>query len=164
VDKLDSSAVVRPIPFSQNGYGFLYLNSFARKGTKAPHPILADLRVRRAISMALDRKAMLANVFKTSGRIAYGPFPTGVELADTTLAAPAFDTTAAGKLLDEAGWKRGPDGVRVKNGKPLALDLLTPSTSTIRLRYAELIQEELNRVGFKVEVARAAGPEFSAKT
>jgi peptide/nickel transport system substrate-binding protein len=111
----------------------------------------------------VDRKAMLANVFKTSGRLAYGPFPTGVELADTTLQAPPYDTTAAGKLLDEAGWKRGPDGVRVKNGKPLTLEILTPTTSAIRMRYGELLQEQLNRAGFRIEIGRVPAPEVGPR-
>ena len=68
--------------------------------------------------MAVNRQAMLTNVFKSSGQIAFGPFPTGVALSDTTVATPPYDTARATALLEAAGWKRGPDGVRMKNGQP----------------------------------------------
>lgn len=163
VDRLDSSKVARPIVYQQNGYGFAGINSFARKSNTRPHPILADVRVRRALSMSLDRAAMLTNVFKNTGRLAYGPFPTGVPLSDSTIGPPAYDTTAAGKLLDEAGWRRGPDGVRMKNGQPLKIEIMVPTTSLIRVRYADLMQDQMNRVGFRTEVAKLAGPEFGAR-
>jgi peptide/nickel transport system substrate-binding protein len=158
-DRLDSSSLIRAVKHSQHGYGYMAMNTFDRKSAR-PHPILRDIAVRRALSMSLDRQAMLTNVFKTSGRLAYGPFATGATMSDTTLSPPAFDTTAAGAMLDAAGWRRGPDGVRVKNGRPLALELLVPTSSLIRLRYAELIQEQLNRAGFRIEVARAAQDFF----
>lgn len=161
-DRLDSSTVVRPVDYQANGYGFAILNTFARKSTTRPHPILGDVNVRRALSMSLDRRGMLTNVFKNTGRLAYGPFPTGVPLSDTTLAAPAYDTTAAGKLLDAAGWKRGPDGVRQKNGKPLTIEIATPATSVIRTRYADLMQAQLNRVGFRAEIDKV-GQDFGAR-
>jgi peptide/nickel transport system substrate-binding protein len=163
VDRLDSSTVARPIVYEYNGYGFAGINMFARKSTTVPHPILSDVRVRRALSMSLDRRAMLTNVFKSTGRLAYGPFPTGVALSDSTIGPPPYDTAAAGRLLDEAGWKRGPNGVRMKNGKPLEIEILAPSTSLIRIRYADLMQDQLNRVGFKAEVARAAMAEFGPR-
>ena len=163
VDQLDSSKVARPIDYQQNGYAFAVFNAFARQSTTRPHPILSDVNVRRAASMALDRPAMLTNVFKTTGRLAYGPFPTGVPLSDSTIGAPPYDTTAASRLLDDAGWRRGPDGVRMKNGRPLAIEILAPATSHIRVRYAELMQEQLNRVGFRAELAKASGPDFGAR-
>lgn len=163
VDRLDSSSVARAMPFVQHGYGFMGLNSYERKSSSRPHPFLSDVNVRRAIAMAVNRQAMLTNVFKTSGRIAYGPFPTGVVLSDTTVATPPYDTARANALLDAAGWKRGPNGVRMKDGRPLTMEILVPTSSLIRMRYAELLQEQLNRVGFRVEIAKAAGAEFTAR-
>ena len=163
VDRLDSNATARAVPYSQNGYGFLAFNMFARKSTSKPHPILGDVNVRRALSMSLDREAMLKNVFKNTGRIAYGPFPTGVDLSDTTLSPPPYDTAAAGKLLDAAGWKRGPNGIRMKGGRPLTLEILTPTSSSIRMRYSDLLQGQLNKVGFNIEIARVSPQDMGAR-
>ena len=160
VAALDSGTVARTIPYHQNGYGYLGLNTRDRKSPSRPHPILGDIAVRRALAMSLDRPAMLTNIFQGEAKLAYGPFPTGAVLSDTLLRGPRYDTTAAKAALDAAGWRVGPNGVRMKNGRPLALELLVLSTSLPRLRYAELIQEQLNRVGFRVELNRAAGQQF----
>jgi peptide/nickel transport system substrate-binding protein len=162
-EQLDSSRTARPLAYSQTGYGFLAFNAHPPKSATRPHPLLGDLAVRRALSMSLDRAAMLTNVYKSTGRLTNGPFPAGVALSDSTLAAPPYDTVAAARLLDGAGWKRGADGVRMKDGKPLRLELIVPTSSTIRVRYAELIQEQANRAGFRIEVARMPFPQFAAR-
>lgn len=159
-DQLDSASAVRTMGYSQNGYGFLAINTHARKSPATPHPILGDIAVRRALSMSLDRQSMLTNIFKGAGRLSYGPFPSGAQLSDTTIAIPPYDTVAAGAALDAAGWRRGANGVRMKNGRPLALEIMVPSVSPPRLRYAELIQDQLNRAGFQIAVAKVAPPQF----
>jgi peptide/nickel transport system substrate-binding protein len=152
VGKLDSSTVARPLPLPNLGYAFLGFNKYARKSKTTAHPILSDVRVRRAISLATDRQAMLRNVFGSVGRISYGPFPRVHGAADTTLALPPYDTVAAKATLDSAGWKPGPDGVRSKNGQRLQLNILTPSSSQFRRRYAVLLQDALKRVGIQTDV------------
>lgn len=160
VATLDSGTVARSIPYRQNGYGFIAMKSTDRKSPSRPHPVLGDIAVRRAIAMGVDRRAMLTNVFGDAALLAHGPFPTGASLSDSTLRNPQYDTTAAKAALDAAGWRPGANGVRTKNGRPLAIELLVPTSSLIRLRYAELIQEQLNRLGFQIEVARATPPQF----
>jgi peptide/nickel transport system substrate-binding protein len=163
VGALDSGTVARSIPYRQNGYGFLGLNTHDRKAPARPHPILSDLGVRRAIAMGVDRASMLTNVFRDLTTLTEGPFPAGSVLTDTAMRAQSYDTTAAKAALDASGWRVGPNGVRMKNGRPLALDILVPTSSIPRIRYAELIQEQLNRLGFQIEVARTAPPQFGPR-
>ena len=163
VGALDSGSVARSIPYKQNGYGFLIVNTHDRKAPARAHPILSDLAVRRAIAMGLDRQSMLTNVFRDQTTLTEGPFPAGAVLSDSTIHAPKYDTTAAKAALDAAGWRVGAKGVRVKNGRPLALELLAPTSSLPRLRYAELIQEQLNKLGFQVEIERATSPQFGPR-
>ncbi len=164
VARLDSSKVARPLPFPQTAYTMLGMNVHARKNLKAPHPILGDIRVRRAITMAVDRRAMLQNVFGDLGQLSYGPFPKALGAADTTVKLPAYDTTAAKALLDSAGWTPGPDGIRTKNGQKLQFLLETPATSLFRRRYAVLIQEALRKLGIQVDIDVPDAPTFQAKT
>jgi peptide/nickel transport system substrate-binding protein len=85
------------------------------------HPILTDVRVREALRYAVDRPELVRKV------------QNGLYLLDESPVTPAsryhldqplvpFDLAKAGALLDAAGWKRGADGVRVKNGQRLSLE------------------------------------------
>lgn len=163
VPRLDSSTIARAIPNRQLGYGFLGMNVHERKSKTRLHPILSDKSVRRAFSMALDRASMLSNVFNRTGIPAHGPFPADVATADTTLRLPAYDTTAAKALLDSAGWKPGTNGIRQKNGRLLSIELMVPSSSAIRTRYAELVQEQLKLVGAQIELSKVPFPTFLAR-
>ena len=161
--KLDSNTTAQGQTYVQMAYGFLALRAHVRKSLTQPHPILGDRAVRRAISMSLDRAAMLANVFNGKGVACDGPFPAGAATADTTLRLPAYDTTAAKALLDSAGWRVGPGGIREKNGKALTFEIMVTATSPSRGRYADLIQEQLKRVGIQAELGKVPGPVFVSR-
>ncbi|MGH7679317.1 MAG: peptide ABC transporter substrate-binding protein [Gemmatimonadaceae bacterium] len=148
--RLDSSATLRKLPYAVRGYGFLGMNQRDPKRAAAPHPIFSDRRVRLALSMALDRQAMLRNLFDTLGTLGGGPFPKA--LADTTLKLPPFDRARAGALLDSAGWVAGANGMRAKNGRPLRFGILVPTSSAVRMQYAVLIQEQLKAVGAQADI------------
>ena len=128
-------------------YTTLTMNMKDPKSGGQAHPIFSDRAVRRALTMAVDRKAMLRNAFDTAGVPLFGPFPRGVSVADTTLPQIAYDTTKARALLDSAGWTVGPDGVRIKNGRRLEFAISVPNSSALRKQYAVLLQEAFRRVG-----------------
>ena len=153
VHLLDSSKAVRPAPYPSLQYAFMGFNQVDPKNPARPHPIFGDVHVRRALSMALDRRAMLQNVFAGVGRMSYGPFPRTLPFADTTLAVPPYDVNAAKALLDSAGWREAsPGAVRVRNGVPLRFSLLVPISSRPRVAYSVLIQEQLRRVGAQADL------------
>ena len=150
VPRLDSAEHLRALPYPTMGYGFMTMNTRDSQRSGAPHPIFADRAVRRAISMAVDREAMLRNVYGPHGKLGHGPYPQA--LADTTVKPLPFDRARAAALLDSAGWRLGSGGVRMKNGRPLAFSITVPTTSPSRMRYAVLIQEQLKNVGARVEI------------
>jgi peptide/nickel transport system substrate-binding protein len=156
----DSALRVQPYPGLQ--YAFMGMNLHARRSTQ-PHPIFGDVAVRRAVSMAVDRRAMLRNVFDTVGRIAYGPFSRAQSVADTTIALPPFDVARAKTLLDSAGWRETPSGVRAKQSRALEFGLLVPQSSRARMAYAVLLQEQLRGVGAKVTLETVDYPTFQAR-
>ena len=145
--ELEGNSTVRSIAAPTEQYTFLAMNAFAPKSRRQPHPVFGDLRVRRALSMAVDRVGMLQNVFGDLGRIGHGPFPMGLTSSDSTIRLPAYDTVTAAALLDSAGWQRGRDGMRSKNGRPLRFSILVPNTSVARMKYASLLQEQFHRIG-----------------
>jgi peptide/nickel transport system substrate-binding protein len=148
---------LRLVRLGAYGYNFLQFN--LRDGASArPHPIFGDRAVRRALTMALDRGLLVRSVFDTLGRVGLGPFVRAQWAADTSIAQIPFDRAGAARLLDSLGWRAGADGVRARNGKPLAFALLTPTSSKPRLSFAVLIQEQLRLVGVKVDIEKRDYP------
>ncbi len=75
--------------------------------------MFADRRVRKALSLAIDRGTIVDGLLKGYGRPAAGPLPPAVWAYDETVTADGFDPVAASSLLDEAGWRDvDGDGVR----------------------------------------------------
>jgi peptide/nickel transport system substrate-binding protein len=150
--RVDSSKTVKAVPYPGFGYTFMGMNLNDPKSLKRPHPIFGDHATRLALSMAVDRKAMLQNVYGTNGKISYGPFPKSVVVADTALQLPPYDQARAKALLDSQGWKPGADGIRVKGGRRLEFGLVVPTSSRSRMTYAVLLQEAFKNVGAKVNI------------
>ena len=128
-------------------YTTLTMNMKDPKSAGQAHPIFGDRAVRRALTMAVDRKAMLRNAFDTAGVPLFGPFPRAVPVADTTLPQVPYDTAKAKALLDSTGWTVGPDGIRVKNGRRLEFTISVPSSSALRKQYAVLLQDAFRKIG-----------------
>jgi len=160
---LDSSKVARVLVIPSLQYAFLGMNPYAPKSNMQAHPIFSDVRVRRALSMAVDRVAMLRNVFGDKGLIAHGPFPMMLSAADSTIKLPPYDTAAASALLDSAGWRRGADGMRNKHGTLLKFSLLMPATSALRQKYSQLLQEQYRRLGVTLVIDAVDGKTYGAR-
>ena len=154
---VDSSASVKLVPYPSLQHVYLGFNFGNGRGGPGPHPVVGDRRVRQAIAMGLDRRAMLQNVYGTRGILGTGPNVR--TLGDTTVALPPFDRARAAALLDSAGWTPGANGLRAKNGRPLVLRLAIPTSSAPRMRYGVLIQEQLREIGVRVELDQM---DFSA--
>lgn len=150
VPQLDSAAHLQAVPLPTLAYGYMVMNSRDPRRSAAPHAVFGDPAVRRALSMAVDRQAMLRNVFGDRGELGVGPFPKA--LADTAVRVPPFDRARAAALLDSAGWRVGRDSIRSKNGRPLAFSIMVPTSSAVRMRYAVLLQEQFRAVGARVEI------------
>lgn len=117
-----------------------------------PHPILSDINVRKAIAQSLDYNAIIEQVYGGEGyQIAANVLPAVPWAYDDTIAPYDFDTEAAAQLLEEAGWVDSDgDGVREKDGNPLALNLLTNAGNRVREDLGVLVQDQLNSIGFQI--------------
>jgi peptide/nickel transport system substrate-binding protein len=131
-------------------YGYVAFN-FHDGPSARPHPVFSDRNVRRALVMSVDRKALVKNVFDTLAIVGRGPFTRAIATSDTASGLP-YDTVAAGKILDDAGWKRSASGIRRKGSTPLHFTLLVPSSSAIRMKFAVLLQEQWKRAGADVAI------------
>jgi peptide/nickel transport system substrate-binding protein len=132
-------------------YNFLALN-LHDGATVRPHPVFGNRALRRALTMVLDREAMVKSAFDSLGTVGLGPFVRAQWSADTTITRLPFDRAAAGRTLDSLGWRVGADGMRSRNGTPLAFSIMVPSSSKNRVRIATLMQEQFRLAGVKVEL------------
>ena len=163
VVKLAGDTMHRVVPYTSLQYTYLALNLLEPANPGQPHHIFSDRAVRRALTMAVDRRSMLKSVFGAVGNPSYGPFPRSMPVADTTLPQLPYDTLRAGALLDSAGWTVGPDGVRTKNGQRLEFTISTPASSAFRRQYAVLLQDAFKHVGAAVKVDETDMSGFVAK-
>jgi peptide/nickel transport system substrate-binding protein len=142
-------------------YGYVGFN-LLDPATGKPHPVFADRNVRRALVMAVNRDALVRNVFDTLATVAHGPVTRALPTSDTTIGLP-YDTVAAARTLDSLGWKRGANGIRTRGGVELAFTLMVPSSSTTRMRLATLLQDQWHRAGASVKIESLELNAFGAK-
>src|SRR5919198_288600 len=100
--------------------------SYAFFGYNLRNPLLADKRVRRAFTHAVNRQEMLDSFFNGQGTIISGPFAPGSWAYNLDVQPLPYDSAKAVALLKDVGFTPGPDGVMQKDGKPLTLSLKVP--------------------------------------
>ena len=105
----------------------------------------ADVLVRRAINIGIDRQEMIDNVLNGYGTPAYSicdQLPWYNEASQV-----AYDPEAAAALLDEAGWRMGEDGVRTKDGARAELNVLYSNGDSVRQALAADLANQLGELG-----------------
>lgn len=122
-------------------------------GFNLEHPVFSDVRVRRALSMAINRDDLVKGVLMGQGTPANGPFKPGTWAHDASLPPVQQNIAAAKALLAEAGFSDSDgDGVVDKQGKALAFTILTNQGNEQRILTATVIQAQLKAVGVRVQV------------
>ena len=112
-----------------------------------------DVRVRQAISYALDKEEIIQGVQLGLGIIATGPYKPDTIWYNPNVAQYPYDPEKARKLLAEAGWgNERKDGILRKDGKPFEFMILTNQGNEARAKCAEIIQRRLAAVGIAVKI------------
>ncbi|MFI6510534.1 ABC transporter substrate-binding protein [Streptosporangium sp. NPDC050855] len=113
-------------------------------------PVTGDRAVRRALGLALDRQAMVDTILAGAGTPAYGPISPDTVWHDPGVTGTT-DPAAAARLLDEAGWTMGEDGVREKAGQRAEFTLMYPAGDSLRKELALAAASDARRIGLRVE-------------
>lgn len=132
-------------------------------------PIVSDLAVRKAIAQAVDPKAVrdtsLNDLFKVADSVLGSTTPGYADTSSgssTSSGSAAYDPAAAKKALDAAGWEKGSDGIRSKDGTKLQLKLVWITNFGPNQTSLELIQQELGKVGVGVTLESGTVPQYLA--
>ena len=145
-------------------YNFLFFN-LNDPGEKSPPEItrkqkwFREVRFRQAVSLAVDREAIVKLVYQGRGVALWGPVtPGNRRWANVALAHPPRSVERARQLLKEAGfsWATGASGDNVlvdSEGKPVEFSILTSSSSAERTKMATLLQDDLRQLGMRVQIA-----------
>ncbi|MCR8549765.1 peptide ABC transporter substrate-binding protein [Salipiger sp. P9] len=125
-----------------------------------PHPILSDFKVRKALSMAIDRALLTEIGYGQAGRPTCNLVPAPALYASDNEECLTQDLEGAKALLEEAGWTdTNGDGVREKDGMKLSL-LYQTSTNAVRQDFQALIKDWWNQIGVETELRNVDSSVF----
>jgi peptide/nickel transport system substrate-binding protein len=154
---------VRALPYPILNTGVVMFNERDRKDRNEPNAMFSDRETRRALSMAVDRVAIVRSVFDSFATVGAGPLSKAYPTYDPSIPLPPYSVDSAKRILDARGWKETASGVREKNGRPLAFTVIVPSSSTPRRHMAELMQNYMKAVGAKMDVEVVDPPTHIAR-
>ena len=158
VARVQGDSTLAALGYPSAVYGFLGFNLGPLDGS-AVHA----LAVRHALALSTDRATAARAVFGPGAVAPPGPMSRLLWINGDGIVVAPYDTAAAARELDAAGWARGRDGMRRRAGKPLAVDILVPASSTARRNLAQVVQEMWRRAGVKGTVTSVDFPVFQQR-
>ncbi len=129
-----------------------------RSHAKTRHPLFSDPAVRRAMSLLVDRASIQSFIYGRSG-VASGNFVNNPARYRSARPLPAYGIEKARQVLDAAGWKPGPGGVRAKDGRTLTL-LFQASIGPVTEKLMAAIKAAAEKAGFRVELKTVPNSVF----
>jgi len=130
------------------------------------HPFLSDLNVRKALAMSVDRKAIAEQLYGSGTNVSLGTATCNIlintEYTSKNTAAMDVcktDLAAANKLLDDAGWTRGSDGIRAKGGVKMKI-LYQTSVNALRQKTQDIVKRGWDQLGIQVELKSVPAAVF----
>jgi peptide/nickel transport system substrate-binding protein len=129
-----------------------------RASMKTKHPTLTDKAVRQALALLIDRKSVQEHIYGRTG-VATGNFVNNPKKFVSTNTQWEFNIDKANDLLEKAGWKKGADGIREKDGKKLKFVYQT-SINTPRQKTQAIVKQACQKAGIDIEVKAVTASVF----
>jgi ABC-type transport system substrate-binding protein len=126
------------------------VNQYSYIAYNLRRPLFQDLRVRRALGMALDVGELVQHVLYGEGQRVSGPYYVNTPWYDPATQLLPHDPEGAKRLLAEAGWVPGRDGILAKDGQRLAFKLITNHGNPQRRAIMTVAQDAWRRIGVEV--------------
>lgn len=163
-DRIAAAADARLAEYPALSYYYVSFNLRDPADRARPHPLFGDRALRRALARGIDREAILQAVLGGRGAVPRGPLSPAVWAWHDSLRQLPFDPAAARRDLERLGWRdRDGDGVRERNGRPLAFELLVISTSAHRNRAAVILHDQLRRLGVDLQIVGLEAGAWTAR-
>jgi len=137
--------------------------SYTYIGWNLERELFQDPKVRRALAHAVDVPSIIKFIYYGYGEQSRGTFPPMMWFANPNIALFDYDPKKAEQLLEEAGWVRGSDGIRVKDGKKFAFKLITNNANEERKDISTLVQSDLKKIGISVDIQMFEWAVFISK-
>ncbi len=129
-------------------------NAYTYIGWNMAVDLFKDVKVRRALTLAIDRNDIVDHIYWGLGQISNGVFPPQMWYCNPDVKPLPYDPEEARKLLAEAGWKdTDGDGILDKDGVPFHFKLIYNIENNQRKSIAEVTQQQLRKLGIQVEIA-----------
>jgi ABC-type transport system substrate-binding protein len=125
-------------------------NTYSYIAYNLRRPLFQDLRVRRALAMAIDVDQLIEFVLYGEGQRVSGPYYASTVFYNPKTPLVPYDPEGAKRLLAEAGWRPGPDGILQKNGERLAFKLITNNGNPARRAIMTIAQDAWKKLGVDV--------------
>ena len=123
-------------------------------------PVLKDRAVRQALAHGLDKAAITSTVMGGIVQPLDAVLPPAHWAHNPSVKHYAHDPARARALLDEAGWKPGAGGIREKDGKPLAVEVLNIAGEAERLQVVQIVQAGWRQIGVDAKIKTIDAPAF----
>jgi len=130
--------------FSGVSFGYTYIGYNLRREP------FKDVRVRKALGMAIDVDKIIRYVLHGQGERITGPFPKQTDFYDHAIQPLPYDPQGAAALLEEAGWRRDALGRLAKDGVPMRFTLITNSGNDLRKAVLAIAQDAWRQLGIEV--------------
>ncbi|MCX6348687.1 MAG: peptide-binding protein [Candidatus Aureabacteria bacterium] len=149
-------------PFRRTGVKYTYrTGAYSFIGYNLLDPLFQDVRVRRALGMAVNKRQIIEGVLLGLGEPVTGPFWKGTWAYNDAVPDLPYDPASGRALLKECGWEdRDGDGVLEKDGRPFQFKLITNQGNKVREDTATIVQRQWAEVGVRAEVQVIAWPTF----
>jgi len=129
------------------------------RSVQRPHPSLSDPAVYKALSLAIDRPLLVEIGYGDAGKVTCNLVAAPEAANSDTFTCDEQDIDGANKMLDDAGWARGSDGVREKDGVRLSY-LYQTSTNAVRQDFQAIIKQWWAEIGVEAELRNISGSVF----
>lgn len=142
-----------------------YVPSYNYIGWNCRSVWFRDPRVRLAMTKLFDRESINAKIYSGFAKLISGPFYINGWAYDRSIKPHPFDPKDAQRLLSEAGWiDNDGDGIREKDGVKFEFEMLITSGSNMAKQFAQLLQEECQKAGIRLNIRQLEGATFFDRT